>query len=233
MAFNRLVDARFDAENPRTRHRHLPAGLLTRNQVIGFIIANGILFIAGAATFNTWTRILAVLVWLLLLSYSLWKRWSWLCHWILGMALGLSPVGAWIAIRGEIALFPILLGAFLMFWVTGFDLIYSTQDADVDRSLGLHSVPARFGRGIALRVAAANHVMMWGIGGLLVGLSDGHWGISGAWILTAGILIYIHRFRRSDDLDQLNRDFFIANGAISVLWLMGILFWVYGGKTGV
>lgn len=232
MAYNRLLDAQIDAQNPRTQNRHIPAGILSPKQVKVFIAINGLLFVAGAAFFNTLTLIMAVPVWLILLSYSWWKRLSFACHWFLGFAIGLSPLGAWIAVRGEFALFPALLGLFLMLWIAGFDIIYSTQDELVDRQLGLHSVPARFGQKTALRIALANHVLMWAVGLALVYLASWHGVMLVALAMTAIILLYIHVFRSSNDLDHMNRDFFLANGAISVLWMLALFLWIYTGGQG-
>ena len=145
MSFNRIADADIDAKNPRTAGRHLPAGRLSKASVIAFLVLNGILFVTFAALLQPLAGMLALPVWLLLLSYSYWKRFSWLCHWFLGFAIGMSPLGAWIAIRGEFALFPIFLLVILMLWMGGFDIIYATQDEEIDRAMGLHSVPARFG----------------------------------------------------------------------------------------
>ena len=146
MSFNRIADADIDAKNPRTAKRHLPAGRLSKKSVIAFLAINGVLFVAFAFLLQPLAGMLALPVWLLLLSYSYWKRFSWLCHWFLGFAIGMSPLGAWIAIRGEFAVFPIFLLVILMLWMGGFDIIYATQDEEIDRQMGLHSVPARFGR---------------------------------------------------------------------------------------
>ena len=160
MSFNRIADADIDAKNPRTAKRHLPAGRLSKASVIAFLTVNGILFVTFAALLQPLAGLLALPVWLLLLSYSYWKRFSWLCHWFLGFAIGMSPLGAWIAIRGEFAVFPIFLLVILMLWMGGFDIIYATQDEEIDRAMGLHSVPARFGRKRALQIAFWSHVAM-------------------------------------------------------------------------
>ena len=121
MSFNRIADADIDAKNPRTAKRHLPAGRLSKASVIAFLAVNGVLFVLFAALLQPLAGLLALPVWLLLLSYSYWKRFSWLCHWFLGFAIGMSPLGAWIAIRGEFAVFPIFLLVILMLWMGGFD----------------------------------------------------------------------------------------------------------------
>ena len=135
----------------------------------------------------------------------------------------MSPLGAWIAIRGEFAVFPIFLLVILMLWMGGFDIIYATQDEEIDRAMGLHSVPARFGRKRALQIAFWSHVAMLA---LFWGMGIPWWAVTG--LMTAAIL-YIHLFRKSDDLDAMNRDFFLANVAISVLVMAGLIVWICMG----
>ena len=226
MSFNRIADADIDAKNPRTAKRHLPAGRLSKASVVAFLAVNGVLFVAFAALLQPLAGLLALPVWLLLLSYSYWKRFSWLCHWFLGFAIGMSPLGAWIAIRGEFAVFPIFLLVILMLWMGGFDIIYATQDEEIDRQMGLHSVPARFGRKRALQIAFWSHVAMLALCvafGVFWGMGIPWWVVTG--LMTAAIL-YIHLFRKSDDLDAMNRDFFLANVAISVLVMAGLIVWI-------
>lgn len=234
MSFNRIADADIDAKNPRTAKRHLPAGRLSKKSVIAFLIVNGILFVAFAFLLQPLAGMLALPVWLLLLSYSYWKRFSWLCHWFLGFAIGMSPLGAWIAIRGEFAVFPIFLLVILMLWMGGFDIIYATQDEEIDRQMGLHSVPARFGRKRALQIAFWSHVAMLA---LCVGFGV-FWSMGVPWWVVTGFMtaaiLYIHLFRKSDDLDAMNRDFFLANVAISVLVMAGLIVWIcMGGNVNV
>ena len=226
MSFNRIADADIDAKNPRTAKRHLPAGRLSKASVVAFLIVNGILFVAFAALLKPLAGLLALPVWLLLLSYSYWKRFSWLCHWFLGFAIGMSPLGAWIAIRGEFAVFPIFLLVILMLWMGGFDIIYATQDEEIDRAMGLHSVPVRFGRMRALQIAFWSHVAM-----LVLCVAFGvFWSMGAPWWVVTGLMtaavLYIHLFRKSDDLDAMNRDFFLANVAISVLVMAGLIVWI-------
>ena len=229
MSFNRIADADIDAKNPRTAKRHLPAGRLSKKSVEAFLAVNGVLFVLFAALLQPLAGLLALPVWLLLLSYSYWKRFSWLCHWFLGFAIGMSPLGAWIAIRGEFAVFPIFLLVILMLWMGGFDIIYATQDEEIDRAMGLHSVPARFGRKRALQIAFWSHVAMLALCvtfGVFWGMGIPWWAVTG--LMTAAIL-YIHLFRKSDDLDAMNRDFFLANVAISVLVMAGLIVWICMG----
>ena len=229
MSFNRIADADIDAKNPRTAKRHLPAGRLSKKSVVAFLVINGVLFVTFAFLLQPLAGMLAFPVWLLLLSYSYWKRFSWLCHWFLGFAIGMSPLGAWIAIRGEFAVFPIFLLVILMLWMGGFDIIYATQDEEIDRQMGLHSVPARFGRKRALQIAFWSHVAMLAlcvVFGVFWDMGIPWWVVTG--LMTAAIL-YIHLFRKSDDLDAMNRDFFLANVAISVLVMAGLIVWICMG----
>ena len=229
MSFNRIADADIDAKNPRTAKRHLPAGRLSKASVIAFLVVNGILFVTFAALLQPLAGLLALPVWLLLLSYSYWKRFSWLCHWFLGFAIGMSPLGAWIAIRGEFALFPFFLLVILMLWMGGFDIIYATQDEEIDRAMGLHSVPARFGRRRALQIAFWSHMAML----VLCVVFGLFWNMGAPWWVVTGLMttavLYIHLFRKSDDLDAMNRDFFLANVAISVLVMAGLIVWICMG----
>lgn len=235
MAFNRLVDARWDAQNPRTAKRHIPAKLLSPAMVKAFIGLNGVLFVAGAGTLNPLALLCALPVWLFLLSYSYWKRFSWSCHAFLGVAVGMSPLGAWIAVRGEFALFPALLGLILALWIAGFDVIYATQDEQADRALGLHSIPVQFGTPQALRIAMVLHGLMlfvWGLLGWLFFLPFPWWLGLG---FVFSMLVYIHGFRRSSDLERLNQDFFLANVGISLVCLLSLAWIVFqnGGTLHV
>src|SRR5437763_9158924 len=163
MAFNRLADRRLDADNPRTAARHLPSGRLSVGAVAAFTVGCCLAFVAATLLFlprNPWPLILSVPVLLWLLGYSFAKRFTSLAHFWLGSALMLSPIAAWIAIRGDLAWPPVLLGLAVLCWVSGFDIIYACQDADFDRATGLHSLPARLGVAGALRLAALCHAFM-------------------------------------------------------------------------
>lgn len=232
MAFNRLVDHRIDAANPRTAMRHLPAGVLGRGQVWGFTVACGLGFIASTALFlpNILPLVFSIPVLSFLCGYSLAKRFTSAAHLWLGVALSLSPICVWIAIRG-MAVFdspsefwiPVVLAGVVASWVTGFDIIYACQDADYDARVGLHSVPARFGIAGALRIAAACHAVMLAL--LLVmiwvGQSSGlGWLFGLVWLVVAGLIVRQHRLVRPDDLARVNQAFFDTNAVISVLLLV-------------
>lgn len=217
MAFNRLVDRRIDALNPRTATRHLPAGLLSVRGVAAFTIASSGVFVAATAIFlpKTLPLILSLPVLLFLLGYSLAKRFTSLCHYWLSAALMLSPVAAWIAVRNEFSLIPASLAAVIFFWVGGFDILYACQDADFDRSARLHSIPARFGIAKALRIALASHL-------ITIVMLLGVWQIAGlGWIFLAGVLaialllLYEHSLVSANDLTRVNIAFFQVNAVIS------------------
>lgn len=233
MAFNRVVDARIDAANPRTASRHIPAGVMSSSQVWAFTFFCMIGFIGSAAIFlpNPVPLFAAVPVLMVLMGYSLAKRFTAAAHLWLGVALSLSPLCAWVAIRGLPSvltpadlLAPGILAAAVAAWVTGFDIIYACQDAEFDAEAGLHSVPARLGIAGALKVAAGCHLLMLGLLCLLplVAAKTGFGPIF--WVVlavVAGLVIRQHRLVRPDDLDRVNQAFFDTNAAISLILLVG------------
>jgi len=226
MAFNRLADRGFDAQNPRTAGRHLPAGLLSVTAVSLFTAVCAAGFVASTLLFlpNQWPLILSLPVLAFLLAYSYAKRWTSLAHFWLGAALMLSPVAAWIAITGGLAWPPVLLGLAVFFWVGGFDVIYACQDVEFDRSVRLKSIPARFGVGPALKLAAFSHL-------LTVAFLAALWRTAGMGPLFAAgvvavafLLAYEHSLVRPDDLTRVNMAFFNVNAAISIgLFVVGSL----------
>lgn len=226
MAFNRLVDRRIDAANPRTAGRHLPAGLLSVRSVVAFTVLSSALFVASTLIFlpRQLPLQLSIPVLLFLLGYSLSKRFTSLCHYWLSAALMLSPIAAWIAIRNEFALPPALIGGVLFFWVGGFDILYSCQDTAFDQGQGLRSIPARFGIPTALRIAAFSHLLTVGMLILLwntLGLS--YFFLSGL-LAIAVLLFWEHRLVRPDDLTRINIAFFNINAIISFgILLLGCL----------
>jgi 4-hydroxybenzoate polyprenyltransferase len=226
MAFNRLADRKLDAANPRTAARHLPGGVLSVAQVTAFAIACSAAFVASTLLFlpNRLPLYLSVPVLLFLLGYSYAKRFTSLAHFWLGAALAMSPVAAWIAIRGEavlerpLDLLPALvLGGAVLTWVAGFDIIYACQDFAYDRAAKLHSVPVRFGVAGALRLAAACHFATIV---LLACLPLAYPPLGGVWwagvAAVAGLLMYEHVLVRPDDLARVNTAFFNVNAVISL-----------------
>lgn len=228
MAFNRLADRSIDALNPRTASRHLPRGILSVRTVVFFTIACGLGFVGSTLLFLPENPIpvyaaLPVLVYLLTYSFS--KRWTAFSHWWLGGALALAPLGAWVALRAEIALPPTVLALAVLFWVAGFDIIYACQDVDFDRAFGLKSVPAWLGVKHALRVAAACH----GLTALFLALLPLVYPEFGVvYYLGLGIIgavLWIeHRLVRPDDLSRVNQAFFHANAVVSLgLFTVGVV----------
>ena len=226
MAFNRLADQKIDAENPRTKLRHIPAGILTPGSVWFFTAASSAGFIVSTLLFwpNKLPLYLSVPVLLFLGGYSYAKRFTSLAHFWLGAALMLAPISAWIAIRGEAVLAnvadllpAVVLGGAVMLWVAGFDMIYACQDADFDKKQKLHSIPARLGVRGALRLAALCHL---GAVGLLAALPFVYPFLG--WIYWSGIaavavlLLYEHAIVRPDDLSRVNQAFFNVNAVISI-----------------
>lgn len=216
MAFNRLVDARFDAANPRTSTRAIPAGLLTKAQVAVFTIASCTLFVVAAWQLNTLCLILSPVALAAVLGYSLTKRFTALCHMLLGFAIGIAPIGAWIAVTGSLHPVPLLLGAAVMLWIGGFDIIYALQDVEFDRSFGLHSLPRRVGRACALWISRGLHLLMIGllvVVGMLASLHIAYFlGIA----VVATLIGYEQSIVSPEDLSRVNLAFFTLNGWISV-----------------
>ncbi|GDX90019.1 MAG: UbiA-like polyprenyltransferase [Planctomyces sp.] len=231
MAFNRLVDRRIDAGNPRTARRHLPAGILSVRSVVVFTVLMSLLFVAATTVFlpRRLPLLLAVPVLLFLLGYSLSKRFTRFCHYWLSAALMLSPIAAWIAVRDEFAVVPAMLGAVIFFWVGGFDILYACQDAESDRQAKLNSIPAALGIPAALRIAFVSHlltilmlVLLWKTAAL------GPLFLTGI-VLIGLLLLYEHWLVRPDDLTRVNIAFFNVNAIISFgILLLGCLdIWIF------
>jgi 4-hydroxybenzoate polyprenyltransferase len=223
MAFNRVVDRRYDAENPRTKNRAIPAGLLSPGFAAGFgVVMCGLLALA-AWRLNPLCLKLAPLALFIVTLYSFTKRFTALCHFVLGLSLAIAPVGAWIAIRPDAwaAPFPWLLGAALMFWIAGADILYACEDLEFDRSKGLRSVPAALGLKGALIVSAACHVVT------VAALAAAGWkGGLGAWwygttAAIAALLVYEHAIVKPSDMRRVNQAFFHVNAVVSGVILAG------------
>jgi 4-hydroxybenzoate polyprenyltransferase len=218
MAFNRWVDARIDAANPRTRTRAIPAGLLTSNFVLVFTLIAAALFFVATSQLNRLALLLAPIVLLVLLGYSLTKRFTRWSHVVLGLALGMAPAGAWIAVRGSLDPRILLLTAAVTFWTAGFDVLYSCQDYDHDCQTGLHSIPRYLGIANSLMVARLFHVLMIVMLGAFVwAFQLGAIGIAGL-VVVAALIFYEHTLVKADDLSKLNAAFFTMNGVISILF---------------
>jgi 4-hydroxybenzoate polyprenyltransferase len=221
MAFNRIADMGFDARNPRTASRALPAGLLSVGFVWAFTIVSAALFLLAAAMLNRLTLVLAPVALGSVLLYSFTKRWTQFSHLILGWCLSIAPTGAWIAVRGEIGSpVPLLLSLVVLLWTAGFDVLYACQDYEFDRHEGLKSIPARVGIARALWISRSLHAgafltLVWlylvcGLGPIaFVGV-----------IATGALLIFQHRLVHADDLSRLNAAFFTTNAFVSVILLV-------------
>jgi 4-hydroxybenzoate polyprenyltransferase len=217
MAFNRLVDLPFDARNPRTSNRALPKNQITKGFVVFFIVVSSAVLIFAASRLNRLSLELSPLALAIVFFYSFTKRFTWFAHIFLGVALACSPIGAWIAIRGDITLSPLILGGAVALWATGFDIIYSCQDVEFDRKESLYSIPKRFGIAGALWISAMLHLIMLGILGFLF-FREGLSTISYCGLAIVGLLLaYEHNLVRPKDLSRANTAFFTINGWISVL----------------
>jgi 4-hydroxybenzoate polyprenyltransferase len=222
MAFNRLVDAPIDGRNPRTKMRHLPAGLLSSGFGWGFVAAASLLFFAAAAALNPLCLKLAPVALGIVFFYSFTKRFTSFSHLVLGFSLGIAPAAAWIAVRGSLDPRILWLTAAVTFWTAGFDVIYSCQDFDFDRAEGLFSVPRVLGIAGALRVAQFLHVLMIVcLLALVYSLHLGALAVAGVAAVVT-LLIYEHSLVKADDLSRVNAAFFTMNGYVSVLFLV---FW--------
>src|SRR5580704_6918624 len=222
MAFNRILDSRIDARNPRTRMRHIPAGILSSGFAWGFVIVSAVVFLAAARALNPLCFKLAPLALALVFFYSFTKRFTSFSHLILGLSLGVAPAAAWIGVTGLLDPRILWLTAAVTFWTAGFDVIYSCQDFEFDTGHGLYSVPRQLGIAGALWIARLFHIAM--IGCLIALAASFELG----WLSLAGIgavvllLLYEHSLVKADDLSRVNAAFFTVNGYVSVLFF---LFW--------
>ena len=222
MAFNRLADAAIDAANPRTSTRALPAGQLSPAFVTTFVVVSCAIFILAAAQLNRLTLWLSPVALAVLLLYSYTKRFTRWSHLVLGLALGIAPSAAWIAIRGSFDPRILLLTAAVTFWVGGFDVLYACQDYEFDRQAGLHSIPRYFGIKRALWIARLFHVLMLVLlMGLVAAFALGKLAVAGV-IVVALLLAYEHSLVSPKDLSKLNAAFFTMNGVISVVFFFFI-----------
>ena len=220
MAMNRLIDAEIDARNPRTAGRAIPAGLLGSGMTLFFIIASTALMLFSAAMLNPLCLKLSPIALFFLVLYSYCKRFTALAHVVLGICLAAAPIGAWVAIRGQVEAPSLILGGVVLFWVAGFDILYALQDREFDKAAGLHSIPVLLGVNGSLWMARIFHLVMMG---LLLGLfSIMHLGsmFMIGILVVAGMLLYEHWLLRDGNLDKLDAAFFNMNGYISIAILL-------------
>ena len=221
MAFNRIADKDYDARNPRTKMRAIPAGTLSVGFVLGFTFLGAGVFVFAAAMLNRLTLMLSPVALASVVLYSYTKRWTMLSHLVLGWCLAIAPTGAWIAVRGSIdSPAPLLLSLIVMLWTAGFDVLYACQDYEFDRREGLHSIPARFGIGRSLWISRLLHVGAFAA--LLALYFVTHLGLLAVvgLVATGALLIYQHTLVRADDLSRLNAAFFTTNAFVSVILLL-------------
>ncbi len=224
MTVNRIADREFDARNPRTADRALPAGRLSLRTARRAAVGAGLLLAVAAWMLNPLCLALLPVAALLLVGYHYTKRFAWLSHWVLGLTDGAAAMGAWIAVRPTLAdPLPWLLWLAVTLWIAGFDLIYACQDVEFDRREGLHSVPARFGIAAALRLAQANHLLTAVLLAMVGRLARLGWPFWPGLAVIAGLLVYEHSLVRPDDLSRLNLAFFNVNGYISVIAFVSVL----------
>lgn len=218
MGLNRLVDRALDALNPRTSHWHLPRGAVKPGEVVGLVVVSLALLALAAAMLNPLCLKLFPVALVVLVVYPYTKRFTWGCHFVLGLAEFAAPFGGWIAVTGAAHPAAYLLGAGAGLWVAGFDILYALADVEFDRAHGVHSIPARFGIRAALRCSLAVHVLAWAcLFAVLPVLGAGFWYAMGL-LAMALLLVYEHSILSVSDLSRLNRAFFDLNGVISVVF---------------
>jgi 4-hydroxybenzoate polyprenyltransferase len=220
MTFNRIADLEFDALNPRTKMRALPAGELSLRFAVGFTVASCALLVFSAYELDPLAFKLSPVAVAVLLGYSYTKRFTWLSHLVLGICLGMSPVAAWIALRGDLRASILALGAAVALWVAGFDIIYACQDVGFDREHGLDSFPRRYGIPAALHASVALHVVMLALLLAVARMEHLGWIAVAGLVAVAALLAYEHALVKPSDLSRVNAAFFAVNGYISVLFFV-------------
>jgi 4-hydroxybenzoate polyprenyltransferase len=233
MAFNRWLDAKYDAMNPRTAVREIPSGIIKPTNALIFTIVNCLLFVIATFFINRLCLFLSPVALFIILFYSYTKRFTALCHLVLGVGLSLAPIGAYIAVTGEFALLPILFSFTVLFWVSGFDIIYALQDEDFDKQNQLHSIPSAVGKIKALRISEILHVLSAAC--VIAAGFYGHFGIL-YWtgiVFYTGLLIYQHILVKPNDLSKVNMAFFTTNGIASVVFASFVIADLFFYKTGI
>lgn len=227
MAFNRYIDREIDTENERTSIREIPAGIVKPTAALIFVFVNCVLFVTTTFFINELCFYLSPVALIIVLGYSLTKRFTALCHLILGVGLSLAPIGSYLAVTGEFALLPLLFSFAVLFWVSGFDIIYALQDEEFDRSKELHSIPVWLGKKGALTLSIVLHVLsaLFVIyAGIYAGFNTWYW--IGACVF-CGLLIYQHLLVKPNDLSKVNLAFFTMNGVASVIFAVFVLLDLY------
>ncbi len=222
MAFNRYLDRDIDAQNPRTVNREIPAGIISPGSALLFVVINSILFVTTTWFINPLCLLLSPVALFVVLIYSYTKRFTFLCHFVLGLGLGLAPIGAYLAAGGNFDLIPLLYSFSVLFWVSGFDIIYALQDEQFDKNMNLHSIPTKIGKKKALNLSSFLHILtsiLLLAANYFLSLEYEAFG----WISWAGtisfiaLLFYQHRLVKPDDLSRVNLAFFTTNGVASII----------------
>jgi 4-hydroxybenzoate polyprenyltransferase len=223
MAFNRWLDVKWDAMNPRTAIREIPAGIISKNSALWFVVINSVLFIGCTWFINPLCFALSFVALAVVLGYSYTKRFTPLCHLVLGLGLSLAPIGAYLAVSGRFDILPLLFSLTVLFWVSGFDIIYALQDEEFDRSNRLYSMPAWLGKATALRISELLHLfstLCVVIAGLYGGFGVWYWiGVA----IFMGMLVYQHIIVKPNDLSRVNLAFMTANGIASVVFAVFVI----------
>lgn len=223
MAFNRLIDRRIDAQNERTRSREIPAGTISPVAATALVAVSCLLFILTTWTINPLCFYLSPVALSVVLGYSYTKRFTWLCHLVLGLGLSLAPIGAYLAVTGVFDFLPICFSLCVITWVSGFDIIYALQDEAFDRSLSLYSMPASFGKKKALGISSLLHLLSAGFVILAGYLGDFGWLYWIGVTLFIALLIYQHSLVKPDDLRRVNLAFFTTNGIASLVFAIFVV----------
>lgn len=218
MAFNRYLDRHFDQLNPRTAIREIPAGIIKAEKALLFIIINAVLFITATYFINPICFYLSPVALFVIMFYSYTKRFTFLCHLVLGIGLSLAPIGAYLAVTGVFHILPLLFSFAVVFWVSGFDVIYALQDIDFDQSQQLYSIPSYWGLGKALNIARGLHIISASFVIAAYFIGDFHLAYLAGLVVFVGMLIYQHSIVKPNDLSKVNIAFMTANGIASIVF---------------
>ena len=230
MGFNRIADKRFDALNPRTSNREIPSGIISTRAAVIFVMINVIFFIITAGFINKLTLVLSPVALIIVLGYSLTKRITSLCHFVLGLGLSLAPIGAYISVTGNFDIIPILFSFTVLTWVGGFDIIYALQDDDFDKANNLYSIPSATGRKRALLISVIVHIISFLLviaAGIILKAGFLYW--TGTVLFTS-LLIYQHSIVKTDDLSKVNLAFGTTNGIAGILFAIFVIMDLFTGN---
>jgi len=227
MGFNRYLDRKFDAANPRTAQREIPAGLLSAPKALAFVMINALLFGLVTYLINPLCFALSPVALLVILGYSYTKRITPLCHFVLSLGLSLAPIGAWLAVTGSFAVAPILFSGVVFFWVSGFDIIYACQDVDFDHKYRLQSIPVLVGVRNALNISTVLHILTF-VCVILAGLTiEANWIFWLGSAIFGGLMVYQHLIVKADDLSRVNLAFGTTNGIAGVIFALFVIVSLY------